>query len=58
MNPKPCPLSGSGFRAAVLSAPRSRPPDLQRLRKELLEFDQIEHITDEMRAVVEDLSKP
>jgi hypothetical protein len=31
------------------------PADLERMHKELLEFDDIEHITDEMRAVIEDL---
>jgi hypothetical protein len=31
------------------------PADLERLHKELLEFDDIEHITDDMRAVIEDL---
>jgi hypothetical protein len=31
------------------------PDDLERLHKELLKFDDIEHITDEMRAVIEEL---
>jgi hypothetical protein len=29
--------------------------DLKRLHKELLEFEHIDHISDEMRAVIEDL---
>jgi hypothetical protein len=29
--------------------------DLERLHKELLEFERIDHVSDEMRAVIEDL---
>jgi hypothetical protein len=29
--------------------------DLERLQKELLEFERIDHVSDEMRAVIEDL---
>jgi hypothetical protein len=57
--PSPIPRSAvkqsaDGSISSISSTPATSPADLKRLHKELLEFEHIDFISDEMRAVIED----